>query len=366
MKRPGRGSGRPRSDGADGSRGADHQRRAARVDAVRADVRAGAVAERREPRLVAVERLVRERRQALRPDADARPAARSSHSFAARSSSPVPDALERVAPRTPRSRSWRYSAKPRKRSAARKTSGRSSRSQASFAGQKLGCRNAPGSRVHRRRVEPPRRARRPAPTDRVSCQISSGADRPPARVDREQAVPEAADRDRVDPLPAADALVDRPRRVDDVVGVELGPPAAPVRDLVHRLRLLAAHGPAALVERDRARTDEVPTSRARTRVTRPNVPARPRRCTGGSTLSAWPSSSPRTCARSLRATCCSTASRSRSSAATGSRSPGRTAPARRRCSGSSPARPRSTAASSRSRRGRGSRCTTSGRRSSER
>ena len=46
-----------------------------------------------------------------------------------------------------------------------------------------------------------------------------------------------------------------------------------------------------------------------------------------------------TCARSSPAGCSSTASRSRSSGASGSPSPGRTAPARRRCSGCSPARP---------------------------
>ena len=60
--------------------------------------------------------------------------------------------------------------------------------------------------------------------------------------------------------------------------------------------------------------------------------------------------------------CSSTASRSRSSGATGSPSQGRTAPARRRCCGRSPASSRSRAASWRSRRGRASRCTTSARR----
>src|SRR4051812_48644388 len=100
------------------------------------------------------------------------------------------------------------------------------------------------------RVEPPRQVvrllgRAPVLPDQER------RDWPPTPVHREQAVPEAADPDRVDPLASAYALVDRPRRVDDEVGVELRQPAAPVRDLVGGLRLLTGNRPAELVERDR-------------------------------------------------------------------------------------------------------------------
>jgi hypothetical protein len=68
-------------------------------------------------------------------------------------------------------------------------------------------------------------------------------------------------------------------------------------------------------------------------------------------------------ARSSPAGSSSTVSRSMSSAGTGSRFPARTAPARRPCSEFSTARPTTRAASSFSPKGRGLRCTTSGRRS---
>ena len=72
------------------------------------------------------------------------------------------------------------------------------------------------------------------------------------RVDGEQAVPEAADRDGVDPLSRTRPLEGRLRHVDEVIRVELRAPTAAVRDLVAGLGLVAAFVPAPLVVDPRA------------------------------------------------------------------------------------------------------------------
>ena len=54
------------------------------------------------------------------------------------SSSPVPEAIERLAPMVPVSCACRYSPKPHQAAARRKMSGRARRSQRSFAGKNAG------------------------------------------------------------------------------------------------------------------------------------------------------------------------------------------------------------------------------------
>ena len=174
-----------------GARGADHQRRSVRRRAAGAEVRAGAVAERR----VASCRPARRRSAAAAARrARARRAARR----------PTPVRAGRAGPSRTRSRAssaarrsagGRGSRRTRRPAAPRRACPAPS-SHASFAGQKLGCRKQPvrsctatGSSRARELLG----LRRRAPV----LPEEHGRQRPVALVEQEQAVPEAGDPGRV-------------------------------------------------------------------------------------------------------------------------------------------------------------------------
>ena len=247
-------------DDPDGRGRAHVQRGARRRRAARAEVRASAVAERGIPR---VDRVVRDRGQLRR--ARRRAASSSSASQPASVHRPVPDAIERLLRSSPVTSSSSQSANETKRRAARKAAG-SSPGEPGELGR-------PEARVQRRaRSAATRRPHRVAPraaraygADRTSRQVMSGVEGGCARRGRAASARSTRRRPRRRRPARLRASSLRPRASRRAAAPGRAPRPAGARSAPRSQPGIAV----AVSSKRSARVDELPTSRARTRVTTP-------------------------------------------------------------------------------------------------